>query len=155
MPAREKTAQRPVASGRRMLRSVHEPMHVRRWARGWRAVNAPLRLIPNFAELLDDPIRAAELPADAARLLLVRVAALQAALSAALMPPSSAATASASHGDRLLGVADVAVKVGKSRSWVEKHVDELPPRRRVGGEGLWSERELEAWIRTRPRWDDG
>jgi predicted DNA-binding transcriptional regulator AlpA len=115
-----------------------------------------LRSIPDLDSLARDLERAAALPAEIARKLYVRVCALQAALSTALLPAAdvSAGRNADRSGDRLLGPAEVAARIGKSRSWVEKHPDELPPRRRVGGEALWSERELEAWIRNRPRWDE-
>lgn len=113
------------------------------------------RSVPTLDELAAHPERATELPAGVARQLYVQVAALKAALAATLLASPVAAPVRPPHGDRFVGPAEVAVKIGKSRSWVEKHAAELPPRRRVGGEGLWSERELEAWIRARPRWGEG
>lgn len=117
-----------------------------------------LRAVPTLDELAAHPQRAAELTSEAARTLLprcseelVRLAELRDVL---LLAAFANGTAKRESGDRLLDAEAVAVKIGKSRSWLEKHTDELPPRRRVGGEALWSERELEAWIRTRPRWEE-
>lgn len=112
-----------------------------------------LRALPSLDELLRDPARAAELPVDAARALYARASALTGALLVRSMAADPAENGRPhASGDRLLGPADVAARIGKSRSWVEKNTDELPPRRRVGGEGRWSESEIEAWIRSRPRW---
>jgi predicted DNA-binding transcriptional regulator AlpA len=112
-----------------------------------------VRATPSFEDLLANPSRAAELPAAAARELFVRLAAVQAALTTALLPAQSPEKSS-ENGDRFLDAAEVGVRIGKSRSWVEHHVEELPERRRVGGEGRWSERELERWMASRPRWGD-
>jgi predicted DNA-binding transcriptional regulator AlpA len=56
------------------------------------------------------------------------------------------------HGDRFLNGDEVAAIIGKSRSWVEKNTDALPCRRKVGGEGLWSEREIQRWMKHREPW---
>jgi predicted DNA-binding transcriptional regulator AlpA len=109
--------------------------------------------IPEFHDLLEDPSRVAELPEEAARTLFVRVAALQAALTAALLPAPSS-NKQRQDGDRFLDAAEVATVIGKSRSWVEHNVDILPERRRVGGEGRWSEREIQRWMQNAPRWRD-
>jgi predicted DNA-binding transcriptional regulator AlpA len=106
-------------------------------------------------ELLERPEKALGLPPDVAAPLFVQVSALAAALSTAAARPAALPVPLRERaGDRLLGPDDVSARIGKSRSWVEKHPGELPPRRRVGGEALWSEREIEAWIRNLPRWDD-
>jgi predicted DNA-binding transcriptional regulator AlpA len=112
-----------------------------------------LRATPSLGELLANPSRAAELPAPVARELFVRIAAVQAALTTALLPALSPEKFSHT-GDRFLDAGEVGARIGKSRSWVEHHVEELPERRRVGGEGRWSERELERWMANRPRWGD-
>lgn len=112
-----------------------------------------LRSLPTLTELVERPELAAGLPPDVALPLCVKVAALQAALAIASRPPAPVVR-TAPTGDRFLNVAEVAERIGKSRSWVQKNHGELPSRRRVGGEGLWSEREIEAWIRHRPTWGD-
>ena len=112
------------------------------------------RSILSLDELAAHPERVGELAADTVRHLYVRVATLKVALWANLPPSIPAVSPASRDGDRLLGPAEVAARICKSRSWVEKHANELPPRRRVGGEGLWSEREIDVWIRTRPRWGE-
>jgi hypothetical protein len=74
-----------------------------------------LRATPSFEDLLANPSRAVELPAAAARELFVRLAAVQAALTTALLPAQSPSW----NGDRFLDAAEVGARIGKSRSWVE------------------------------------
>lgn len=115
--------------------------------------------VPRLDELAAHPERAVELTPEAARALLPRCSEELARLTELRDVLMIAAFANGATrrdmGDRLLDAEADATKIGKSRSWIEKHTDELPSRRRVGGEALWSERELEAWIRTRPRWEAG
>jgi predicted DNA-binding transcriptional regulator AlpA len=109
---------------------------------------------PDIRELLEDPSRVADLPAEVARALFVRVAALQAALTVTVVPASTPDDSPTYHGDRLLDAEQVGRLLGKSRSWVDHHVEDLPPRRRVGGEGRWSEKEIQRWIQNAPRWNE-
>jgi predicted DNA-binding transcriptional regulator AlpA len=108
---------------------------------------------PEIHELLENPSRVAELPPEAARTLFVRVAALQAALTTTLLPTLSLEKA-AQNGDRFLDATEVGTMIGKSRSWVEHNLDKLPQRRRVGGEGRWSQREILRWMQNAPRWSE-
>jgi predicted DNA-binding transcriptional regulator AlpA len=108
---------------------------------------------PEIHELLENPSRVAELPPEAARILFVRLAALQAALTVAILPASaSEKSRSQNGGDRFLDATEVGVVIGKSRSWIEKNTDVLPKRKKVGGEGKWSEREIQMWMRHREAW---
>ena len=120
------------------------------------AAMKPLRSVATLDEIAAHPERAAALSVDAVEALLVKHATTGVVLLSRLLAARSCDSKAQrqADGDRLLGPADVAARIGKSRSWVEKHTDELPARRRVGGEGLWSEQELELWIRNRPRWGD-
>lgn len=117
----------------------------------------PLAGVPRLDELTADPQRAADLTPEAARALLPRCSEALAQLAALrdvlLVAACANATLRRDTGDRLLDRDAVAARIGKSPSWVEKNTDELPARRRVGGEGVWSERDLDAWIRNRPRWE--
>lgn len=108
--------------------------------------------IPSLDELVGQPGRAAALAPHIARAMAPKVAALHAELMIAALAPTPAPQAQGD--DRLLGPDEVAVRIGKSRSWVEKNTADLPKRIRVGGEGLWSRREIEAWVRHRPLWGD-
>jgi len=110
-----------------------------------------VQLMPTLDELAADLSKAAALPPDAASKLLVIVAGLHAALQvAATIPPLSLPH---SDADRFLDAAEVSAMIGKSVSWIEKNTAELPKRRRVGGEGKWSRRELIRWMKHRPAWD--
>ena len=108
---------------------------------------------PSVAELLEDPMRVTELAPGASRSLVVRLAALQAALTVALLPSPQQAKPSR-DGDRFLNAGEVGTMIGKSRSWVEHNHAELPARRRVGGEALWLASEIGRWMVNRPRWDE-
>lgn len=55
----------------------------------------------------------------------------------------------------LIGVEGVAALIGLSVSWVEKHPDELPPRRSVAGNPRWVKSEVLAWIAQRPVYGQG
>jgi predicted DNA-binding transcriptional regulator AlpA len=114
-------------------------------------LSAPAK-VPSLDELAADLTKAGALPPEVARLQLVRVAALHAALqvAATASPP---ATSHQAGGDRFLDAAEVGAMVGKSVSWIEKHTEELPKRRRVGGEAKWSRDEIIYWMRHRPPWD--
>lgn len=101
--------------------------------------------IPSLAEVLEDPARVEELPAEAARALLVRLMALQPLLvTRALAGPTTAA-------DRLLTPGEAAAKLGQSLSWVYKHAATLPFTVRNGRALRFSEASLEAWIRRQQR----
>ena len=100
---------------------------------------------PTLDDLAHDPASAALLSEEDAVALLLRCAAVQAAITEG----RSAVTARKS-ADRLLDEAQVAEVIGMSRSWVQKHVHDLPPRRSVGGSPRWLLSEIERWMRTRP-----
>ena len=110
--------------------------------------------MPAIEELLENPSKVADLPAEAARILFVRLATLQAALAVAVLPVALPTKAPSQNGDRFLDAEEVGRLIGKSRSWIEHNVDQLPPRRRVGGEGRWSEQEIQHWMLHAPRWNE-
>jgi predicted DNA-binding transcriptional regulator AlpA len=113
-----------------------------------------LSSMPEIEELLENPSRVADLPPEAARTLFVRLAALQAALTVAVLPAPAAARSPLQNGDRFLDAEEVGAMIGKSRSWVEHNVEELPEPRRVGGERRWSEREIQHWMQACPGWSE-
>lgn len=78
---------------------------------------ADLRAVPTLDELAARPELAAELPADVVRSLFLRVAAVQAALSAALVP-WRAAEASARPEPSLVDVDAAARAIGVAPSWL-------------------------------------
>jgi predicted DNA-binding transcriptional regulator AlpA len=113
-----------------------------------------MKSVPGIEELLEHPSRVADLPVEAARDLLVRTAALQAALSVRILPVTAAEGSYDQHGDRFLDAEHVGSMIGKSKSWVEHNVEQLPEPRRVGGERRWSEREMRRWMQTCPAWSE-
>lgn len=117
-----------------------------------------LAAMPGLDELAVHPERAAELIPEVAQALLSRcfaeITRLAALRDVLIITAFANGAVPRDTSDRLLDKDAVAAKIGKSRSWVEKNATDLPSRRRVGGEGLWSERELEVWIKHRPRWDN-
>jgi predicted DNA-binding transcriptional regulator AlpA len=54
----------------------------------------------------------------------------------------------------LLGVVDLARLLGRRRSWVEHHVDDLPPRRSLMGSPVWMRSDVERWIKTLPKYGE-
>jgi predicted DNA-binding transcriptional regulator AlpA len=54
--------------------------------------------------------------------------------------------------DDLIEMTEAASMVGVSKSWVEKHLAELPPRRDLCGLPRWLRSDLKAWIRNRPQY---
>jgi predicted DNA-binding transcriptional regulator AlpA len=108
--------------------------------------------LPTLDELDVDPSKLDALSVETVKRLLVRHAAVGELLLARLITEPTAEP-KANGGDRFLDAAEVGLMIGKSRSWVEKNRVALPKRRKVGGEGKWSEREIQAWMKHREAWD--
>jgi predicted DNA-binding transcriptional regulator AlpA len=108
-----------------------------------------LRAIPTLDDLVECPAQAAELPADVLRALTFRALT---ALSALHSTMGQAAVPSTGERDQaeLLGTREVARILDVSVSWIEKHVDDLPPRRSLCGAPRWLRADLEKWIKARP-----
>ena len=107
---------------------------------------------PTLDDLAADPAKAMSLPVEVARALLPKVASLHEVLLVSALAPHAAAPR-ANPGDRFIDADEVGDMIGKSKSWVEKNTAVLPKRKRVGGEGKWSEREIQQWMRYREPWD--
>jgi predicted DNA-binding transcriptional regulator AlpA len=108
--------------------------------------------IPTLDEIAANPAKADMLPVDVVKRLLVRHAITGEVLLARLIAAPSAEP-KPNGTDRFLGAGEVGAMIGKSKSWVEKNTEMLPKRRKVGGEGKWSECELLAWMKNREMWD--
>lgn len=120
-----------------------------------------LRTAVALEDLLGEPAKVGDLlPAAAMGLLRdceARLTAYQGLRDALLIRAFSANGSSPGRRDednRLLDAAEVGQLIGKSRSWVEHNISELPERIRVGGEGRWSEHEIQRWMLNRPRWNE-
>lgn len=120
-------------------------------------MNAP-RSVPSLDELVAEPATAAELPAGAAVAMLKRcneVLAAHEALREALRARiASAATAAGNGKPALLSTEDVARLLGRSKSWVEHHLDDLPPRCTLLGAPVWHRRVIEEWVESLPEYGD-
>jgi predicted DNA-binding transcriptional regulator AlpA len=114
-----------------------------------------LHALPTLDDLAAHPERAAELPPETVAALHYRAVRVLMALEAPLLARSGRVDRAAepNGSDRFLDAEQVGVLIGKSKSWVEKHPEELPKRRRVGGEGKWSEREIQQWMKHRETWE--
>lgn len=116
----------------------------------------PLQQIPTLDGLLQVPDLIARLPLDVVADLLPQVIALQGRLTVRLlMDRSLGGGASRPEGDMLIGVHEVAVMIGMSVSWVEKHAKVLPPRVSIQGNPRWRRSDLQWWIKTRPLYGRG
>jgi predicted DNA-binding transcriptional regulator AlpA len=107
--------------------------------------------VPTLDEIAMDPSLAEALAPDAIRSLAARAAVVLVTLAA--HGNNGAPPSLEPHGDKvLLDYAGVAHLLGVSRSWVEKHVADLPPRRSLAGTPRWLRSELEKWICSRPKY---
>jgi len=111
-----------------------------------------LQTLPSLDELAADPSKVNVLAVEVVKQLLVRHATLGEVLLARLIAVPTPER-KPDGTDRFLDASAVGAMIGKSRSWVEKHPEVLPKRRRVGGEGKWSEREIQQWMKYRETWE--
>lgn len=82
--------------------------------------------------------------------LLVRALEVQGILQGRVVRGAVLDAAAQRGRERVLTTAEVARKLGRSVSWVEKHLDALPPRRSLAGSPAWREVDIDDWIRSRP-----
>jgi hypothetical protein len=115
-----------------------------------------LRTLPTLDELAAEPGKVDALPVEAVKRLLVRNRAVGEALLARLISePAGEPKSNGMEGDdRLIGAAAVGEMIGRSRSWVEHHLDKLPPRLSLIGEPVWLKRDVERWIKGLPKYGE-
>jgi len=105
--------------------------------------------IPKLADLLADPQRAADLPADAIPVLRGELARLDTVLlSRLLATPNSQAPANP-QGDRLLDAQEAAARLGTSADYLYRHSGKLPFTVHLGRRLRFSEAGIERYIRQR------
>jgi len=100
--------------------------------------------LSSFAELLEHPERAQDLPPQVARDLLPRIIGLQVAVLARALVNGHDANSSPS-------TAQAAARLGQSKDWLYRHATKLPFTRRVGRQVRFSSQGLESYIRRLPR----
>lgn len=98
-------------------------------------------------EIARDPALVANLEPDRRAALSLRCAAVRGALDRAdqeaVLPTAT---------ERALDAEEVGRLVGFSKSWVEHHAADLPPRRSIGGSPRWLLSEVTQWLNERPRY---
>ncbi len=107
--------------------------------------------VPSLDELAAHPERVQELPPEAARDFLVKIAGLQPLLLAqALSPTNGTGQAEAPAEDRLLTVEEAAAKLAVSKDWLYRRAGKLPFTIRHGpGQVRFSSQGIERYIRQR------
>ncbi len=111
-----------------------------------------LRVVPTLDELAADPAKAAELPVEVVKQLVVKHAAVGEVLLARLIMAEPKPNGGDPGGEQLVGPAEVGEMIGRGKSWVEHHLDELPPRRSLLGAPVWLKRDVERWIQSLPKY---
>ena len=107
----------------------------------------PFTQIPTLEELAAQPELAQTLSADATRKLWLQCVSVLNALSVPLTmnghtaPPQPKA-------DTLLSVKELAILINRSKSWCEKHPQDLPLRVSVGGSPMWRLSDVETWMKN-------
>jgi predicted DNA-binding transcriptional regulator AlpA len=112
-----------------------------------------LAVIPTLGQL--DADKLAALPVEIVK----RLAAKHAAVGEPILARLIAAPTTEPNGDgseeQLVGTPEVAEMLGRGKSWVEHHLDDLPPRRSLLGQPVWLRRDIEAWIKNLPKYGHG
>lgn len=109
-----------------------------------------LAAAPSLDALAADPGASDMLSHAEASVLLGRALSVVGVLQAQLMRQAVLDTAGRRSRERLLSTADVAERLHRSVSWVEKNLHNLPPRRALGGTPGWREADIDALIRSAP-----
>jgi len=68
----------------------------------------------------------------------------------AVLHQRSVAPVSRPSAERLINAGEMAKLLGKSKSWVEKHPKDLPPRRSLVGNPCWLLSDVEKWLLNSP-----
>jgi predicted DNA-binding transcriptional regulator AlpA len=110
-----------------------------------------LRTVPTLDEIVADPAKVADLPPETVKCLLAKHAAVGELLLARLIA-IPVAQPKPDGGEQLIGAAEVAEMLGRGKSWVEHHLDELPSRRSLLGSPVWVRADIEAWIKGLPKY---
>lgn len=105
---------------------------------------------PSLDDIAADPVAVEALSDAEVAALMVRAVAVQGTLQARVLRGAVLDAAALRGRERMLTAAEVAERLGRSVSWLEKHKASLPPRRSLAGSPAWREADIDEWIRTRP-----
>jgi hypothetical protein len=113
-----------------------------------------LRAVPSLKELKPHPERAAELPLPTAAALLSacteEIADLVKLRDTLRLRLASGFAPKGDDGDRLICAEQVGGMLGRSKSWVDHHLADLPPRKSLLGEPMWLSSDIEKWMKNLP-----
>lgn len=105
---------------------------------------------PSLDDIAADPGAIEALSDAEVSALMFRALAVQGALQARVVRRAVLDAAAQRGRERMLTITEVAERLGRSVSWVEKNKASLPPRRSLAGSPAWREADIDEWIRTRP-----
>ncbi len=108
--------------------------------------------LPSLDDIVADPGVAESLSDAEVATLLVRALAVQGALQARVLRRAVLDAAALRGRERMLTTTQVAERLERSVSWVEKNLDALPPRRSLAGSPGWREADIDEWIRNAARY---
>jgi hypothetical protein len=114
--------------------------------------NPALIAVPTLDDLAADPGAVEVLSNAQAATLMIRALTVAGTLQARVMRQAVMDAAEVRFRERVLSTADVAEKLNRSISWIEKNLDVLPPRRALAGSPGWREADINDWIRNLPRY---
>ena len=105
--------------------------------------------IPKLAELLENPGRVADLPAEAIAELRGQLAKVDTILLSRLLGSGGNGNGESLETDRLLSAKEVAVRMGVCLDYVYKNASEFPFARKEGRRVLFSDRGLEQYLQKK------
>lgn len=111
-----------------------------------------LSTAPSLDDLAANPDAAEVLSTAEVATLIVRALTVVGALGARVVRDAVMDGSALRGNERMIGTEAVADRLDRSISWVEKHLDDLPPRRALAGSPAWREADINDWIRTTPRY---
>src|SRR5262245_34451011 len=114
-------------------------------------LGSELRAVGSLDQIAADPASVDALSDAEAAQLMQRAQIVVYALQVRHARPAMLEVMATKGRERCLSPREVAERLGRSVSWVEKHLAALPPRRSFGGALGWRESEINDWIRNAPR----
>lgn len=106
--------------------------------------------VTSLDDLAADPGAVEALSDAAVATLMMRALAVVGTLQARVVRRAVFDAAALRGRERILNTAQVAERLGRSKSWVEKNLHALPSRRSLAGAPGWREIDIDEWIRNAP-----